>query len=183
MRCGRWISAMAALAIAGGLAGCKNEEPRELGRGGGEALPGQVEQGQGDVIGREDKIDEASASHQLDGKTFTVQLRGPEGKMVEDQLSFRDGKFDSSACHEHGYSAAPYTALEGPDGLTFRSITSSGEGRMRWNGTVMGDRIEGTAVVDQPGKDPVYYSYQGSSMNASRTGSLGGQGSLEGEAK
>lgn len=181
MRYGRWISGVAAIAVAGGLAaGCANEEPRELGRA-DQGSVGQYEEGQGggqaiEREGRQDRIDQAAVSHELDGKRFMVQVRGAEGETIDDELIFRDGTFDSIACHEHGFSAAPYTALKGPEGdLTFRSITTSGESKMRWNGTVKGDSIEGTAVVDEPGKEPVYYSYSGSLETQGQAGSLGGQ--------
>lgn len=164
MRCGRWISGVAAVVITGAVAaGCANEQPREL-RGGERASSGQQQRGQqGARAGEGQRIDQTSRSHELDGRSFIVELRGPEGKQISDELIFRDGTFDSVACHQYGFSAAPYTALEGPEGgLTFRSVTSSTEGTMRWNGTVKGDQIQGTAVVNESGKEPVYYSYSGS---------------------
>ncbi len=89
-----------------------------------------------------------SAGGVLDGKTFVIQ-EGEKGKEAkgEDTLVFQDGKFRSVGCEKYGFGDAPYTTNVQGDTITFvADTTSEKKGKMHWEGTVQGDRIEVTYV-------------------------------------
>jgi len=89
-----------------------------------------------------------SASGVLDGKTFVIQ-EGEKGKEAKgtDTLVFQDGKFHSVGCDEYGFGDAPYTTTVQGDTVMFvADTTSEKKGKMHWEGTVKGDRIEVTYV-------------------------------------
>ena len=79
----------------------------------------------------------STASGVLDGKKF-VGPTGEKGKKVdhEDELSFSDGKFTSSACFPYGFKSGPYTATVDGDSIHFQAVTlSPTHGKMEWKGT------------------------------------------------
>jgi hypothetical protein len=85
-----------------------------------------------------------SAGGVLDGKTFVVQ-QGEKGKEAkgEDTLVFKDGKFRSVGCDKYGFGEAPYTATAEGDTIKFvADTTSESKGKMHWEGTVKGDKID-----------------------------------------
>jgi hypothetical protein len=85
-----------------------------------------------------------SASGVLDGKTFVIQ-EGEKGKEAKgsDTLVFKDGKFRSVGCEKYGFGNGPYTATVQGDTITFvADTTSEKKGKMHWEGTVQGDRIQ-----------------------------------------
>lgn len=98
----------------------------------------------------------------LDGKTFAGEM-GEAGKDKgdEDELVFKDGKFLSVACQEYGFGDAPYTAAVSGDTTTFETETvSAKEGKMKWTGTVTGDKLEGTVMWYKEGQAPVEYWFK-----------------------
>lgn len=84
------------------------------------------------------------AGSALDGKTFVVQ-QGDKGKEAKgtDTLVFKDGKFRSVGCDKYGFGEGPYTTTAEGDTIKFvANTTSESKGKMHWEGTVRGDRIE-----------------------------------------
>ena len=80
----------------------------------------------------------------LDGKTFVVQ-QGEKGKEAkgEDTLVFKNGKFRSIGCDKYGFGEAPYTTSVEGDTIKFvADTTSESKGKMHWEGTVQGDKID-----------------------------------------
>ncbi len=82
----------------------------------------------------------------LDGKTFTVETGEKEKSASEkDDLTFRGGKFRSSACDKYGFGDGAYTTTEKDGAVYFEAETTSpSKGKMHWKGTVRGDKIEVT---------------------------------------
>jgi hypothetical protein len=63
-----------------------------------------------------------------------------------DVLSFKDGRFSSKACHQYGFTSAPYWVRRDADGLHFLAELKSPEnGTMRFEGTYDGGTLEATA--------------------------------------
>ena len=83
----------------------------------------------------------------LDGKVFVADA-GEKDKAADekgDVITFLQGKFHSSACDQWGYGKGDYKATALGDALMFEAETTSAkDGRLVWNGTVRGDKIEGT---------------------------------------
>ena len=80
----------------------------------------------------------------LDGKTFVVET-GEKGKSVgdKDTLIFKDGNFHSTGCDQYGFGDGAYTSTVNGDVIRFEAVTTSPtKGKMTWNGTVSGDKIE-----------------------------------------
>ena len=87
---------------------------------------------------------ESTASGMLDGKTFLVK-QGEKGKEANDTdtLTFKNGKFHSINCDKYGFGAGAYTSTA--EGSTMRFVadtTSEKKGKMHWEGTVRGDKID-----------------------------------------
>jgi hypothetical protein len=97
----------------------------------------------------------------LDGKTFSGMM-GETGKEGDkDELVFKDGKFNSAACEKYGFGDAPYTATVSGDTTTFETETvSAKEGKMKWSGTVTGDKLDGTVMWYKEGQAPVEYWFK-----------------------
>jgi hypothetical protein len=93
----------------------------------------------------------------LDGKSFQgVFLAKGKTRGDADTLTFKNGRFRSSACDQYGYSDAPYSTAADGNAVRFEAETSSAKyGKLRWTGYVRGDKLDATAVMVQDGKAPV----------------------------
>ncbi len=99
-----------------------------------------------------------AAQTALDGKTFEgVFLERGKTRGDADTLSFRNGRFHSSACDRYGYGDAPYRVVAVEGGvIRFEATTESPRyGRLEWSGVVRGDKLDATATMMQVGKSPV----------------------------
>ena len=92
----------------------------------------------------------------LDGRSFTgVFLERGKTSGDADTLTFKDGRFRSSACDRYGYSDAPYKAVAVADGTRFETETQSAKyGKLLWTGYVRGDKLDATVMMVQDGKKP-----------------------------
>ena len=100
-----------------------------------------------------------AADGALDGKTFAGDM-GEKGKAKgdKDELVFKDGKFHSVACEKYGFGDAAYTATVNGGTTAFEAVTTSTkEGKMKWSGTVVGDKLDGTATWYKDGQAPIEY--------------------------
>jgi len=83
----------------------------------------------------------------LDGKTFIGEI-GLMGKpaIFDEEIIFRDWKFISAECERKcGYTEGDYWIQHTPNGIKFKTRTNckNADATMDWEGTVLGDRIEG----------------------------------------
>jgi len=90
----------------------------------------------------------------LDGRNFDgIVLRCGETSGDADTLSFKDGRFRSSACDPYGYGDGPYTATRSGDAVLFEAETESAQyGKLLWKGTVRGPRLDGTMTMVRDGQ-------------------------------
>lgn len=88
----------------------------------------------------------------LDGKTFTVKLMKGDAKGGDtDTLTFKNGMFDSSACHQYGFGESGYTAKAEGAKVAFEvNATSKTNDKQVWSGTVDGATIQGTMKMTDP---------------------------------
>jgi len=93
----------------------------------------------------------------LDGSKF-------EGVFIErgktsgdaDTITFKDGRFRSSACDRYGYSDAAYKSTAQGDVISFEAETQSAKyGRLAWKGTVRDGKLDATAIMLREGKPAV----------------------------
>ena len=93
----------------------------------------------------------------LDGRSFSgVFLERGKTSGDADTLIFKDGRFRSTACDRYGYSDAPYKAMPAGDGTRFEAETQSAKyGKLVWNGTIRGNKLDATVMMVQAGKAPV----------------------------
>jgi hypothetical protein len=85
---------------------------------------------------------------ELDGKTFMGQS-GDQGKESsgDEELRFQNGKLYSVGCAEWGFGESDYTARVEGESIHFVSeMLSPKHGKIVWNGTVQGDKIDATYV-------------------------------------
>jgi hypothetical protein len=92
----------------------------------------------------------------LDGRTFTgVFLERGKTSGDADTITFKDGRFRSSACDRYGYSDAVYKAVAAGDGTRFEAETQSAKyGKLLWTGYVRGNKLDATVMMQQEGKSP-----------------------------
>ena len=88
---------------------------------------------------------------------------GEKGKKGDkDEFVFKAGTFESMACVKYGFGSAPYTTTTSGKTTTFQAETSNDKGaKMKWVGTVSGNKIWGKTTVYQEGKKPVIYWFKG----------------------
>ena len=94
----------------------------------------------------------------LDGRSFQgVFLERGKTSGDADTLTFKDGRFRSSACDRYGYSDAPYKAVAAADGSTrFETETQSAKyGKLLWSGQVRGGKLDATVMMQREGKAPI----------------------------
>ena len=93
----------------------------------------------------------------LDGRSFTgVFLERGKTSGDADTLTFKDGKFRSSACDKYGYSDAAYKATTVGDTMRFETETQSAKyGRLQWSGAVRGGKLDATVMMVRDGKSPI----------------------------
>jgi hypothetical protein len=90
----------------------------------------------------------------LDGRTFEgVVLECGKSAGDAETITFRNGRFHSSACKAYGYGDGPYKASSAQDGLAFEAETESAQyGKLVWRGVVRGQRLDGTLTMMKDGK-------------------------------
>ena len=93
----------------------------------------------------------------LDGRSFQgVFLERGKTSGDADTLTFKNGRFHSSACDQYGYSDAPYKAAAAGDTLRFEAETQSAKyGKLQWNGVIRGNKLDAVVMMEQKGKKPV----------------------------
>jgi len=99
----------------------------------------------------------ALASGALDGKRFDgVFMERGKTSGDADTLTFRDGRFRSSACDKYGYSDAAYKTSTQGEATVFEAETESARyGKLLWKGTVRGGKLDATVMSIRPDKAPV----------------------------
>jgi hypothetical protein len=97
---------------------------------------------------------EAFRAGALDGRSFEVVLEMPDAPAIPDTLHFVNGKFESTACTTLGFPQwSEYNAGTSGDGIAFHVLAKHPSGTaMDWNGTVKGERVDGTANRTMNGK-------------------------------
>lgn len=93
----------------------------------------------------------------LDGKSFEgVFLTRGKTKGDADTLTFKNGRFHSSACDQYGYSDAPYKTIAEGGMVRFEAETMSPKyGKLQWTGFVRGEKLDATVMMLQDGKAPI----------------------------
>jgi hypothetical protein len=96
-------------------------------------------------------------SNNLDGRTFQgVFIERGKTSGDADTLIFKDGRFRSTACDRYGYSDAPYKTAGAGDNMSFEAETQSPKyGKLVWNGTIRGGKLDATVLMMRDGKTPI----------------------------
>ena len=90
----------------------------------------------------------------LDGRNFDgIVLKCGETSGDADTLSFKAGRFRSSACDPYGYGDGAYTATRSGETIAFEAETESAQyGKLLWKGVVRGPRLDGTMTMIRDGQ-------------------------------
>lgn len=98
----------------------------------------------------------------LDGRCFQVEVRRAGARPTAERLLFREGRFYALECTFDGFVPGDYDACVAAWGVGFSSETASPtEGRIRWEGRVVGDRVVGTLLWTRDGHAPVLGTFSG----------------------
>jgi hypothetical protein len=107
----------------------------------------------------------------LVNKVYTVEMTETTnqkvGKKANDEISFKSEKLNSKfMTSENKFPAALYTvtvdSTTTPPTISFVSEGNSDGEDIKWEGTITGDDIEGTATISKKGKTKKEYAYTGS---------------------
>ncbi len=98
-----------------------------------------------------------AVAENLDGRSFQgVFIERGKTAGDADTLTFKDGRFHSSACDQYGYSDAPYKTVAAGDTLRFQAETVSAKyGKLQWNGEIRGKKLDAIVMMEQKGKKPI----------------------------
>lgn len=98
-------------------------------------------------------LDHPTVSHLLDGRRFDgVILECGKNAGDADTITFRDGRFHSTACGRYGYGDGAYVAHQAADRIEFSAETQSPiYGLLRWRGAVSGKRMDATLTMVRDG--------------------------------
>lgn len=90
----------------------------------------------------------------LDGRNFVgIVLECGKTEGDADTIVFENGRFRSIACDKYGYGDGAYTTRNTGDSVRFEAQTESPKyGRLLWEGTVRGRRLDGTLTMVRDGK-------------------------------
>src|SRR5215471_1101110 len=90
----------------------------------------------------------------LDGRSFHgVFLERGKTSGDADTLTFKDGRFRSSACDQYGYGDAPYKTVAAGDSVRFEAETMSPKyGKLSWSGSIRGGKLDATVMMERKGK-------------------------------
>jgi hypothetical protein len=90
----------------------------------------------------------------LDGRNFDgIVLECGKTSGDADTLTFKDGRFRSTACDQYGYGDGPYTAARSGETVLFEAETESPKyGKLLWKGVVRGARLDGTMTMIRDGR-------------------------------
>lgn len=93
----------------------------------------------------------------LDGRSFQgVFLERGKTSGDADTLTFKEGRFRSSACDKYGYSDAPYRATVQGEAVFFETETESPRyGKLVWKGVVRDGKLDATATALRSGRSAV----------------------------
>ena len=99
-------------------------------------------------------VPSSSSSSLLDGRSFEgVVLERGKTSGDADTLIFERGRFRSTACDRYGYGDGSYRTRGAGDGIAFEAETESAQyGKLRWAGTVRGEKLDGTLTMVRDGK-------------------------------
>ncbi|MBX7109647.1 MAG: hypothetical protein K1X61_13430 [Chitinophagales bacterium] len=117
-------------------------------------------------------LQSASAQHatiQPDGKKYKVELirQGSDEAAIVQTLIFDNGMLQTPGFNSLGFKEATAYLKQTEDYFTWVStVNSAGEGAMGWQGTIKGDKIEGTCVWRKQGAQPVQYNFKGTEITA-----------------
>jgi len=97
------------------------------------------------------------AAGNLEGRSFHgVFLERGKTSGDADTITFKDGRFRSSACDQYGYSDAVYKTSSAGETTTFEAETHSPKyGKLLWTGVVRGKKLDATVMMVRDGKAPV----------------------------
>lgn len=94
----------------------------------------------------------------LEGRKYVADAVLPDGTPITSELTFVNGKMDSSACAKLGFEAGSYTVSQEGDVVIFRAQLRTKDGKTEvWTGRIVGDSISGDCV----GPDGTKISFKG----------------------
>jgi len=90
----------------------------------------------------------------LDGRKFGgIVLECGKTSGDAETITFKNGRFHSSACDAYGYGEGTYSASTNGDTVSFSCETESAKyGKLRWQGVIRGKRLDGTLTMLDGGK-------------------------------
>ena len=90
----------------------------------------------------------------LDGRSFQgVFIERGKTSGDADTLTFKNGRFHSSACDQYGYGDAAYKTDATGDAVRFEVETQSAKyGKLLWNGVIRGNKLDATVMMERKGK-------------------------------
>ena len=101
----------------------------------------------------------------IDGRKFKIDLMKDGKTESVETLIFNAAKLQTPDCEKYGFKEATSYVKQTEDYYTWASTVSSpNEGAMAWQGTVKGNKIEGTCIWRKKGQEPIHYTFSGTEI-------------------
>ncbi len=111
-----------------------------------------------------------STSSQLDGKKYRIELSktGSTEAPIAQTLVFTNSMMQTPGFNSLGFKESKAYVKPTEDYFTWMStVNSEKEGVMGWQGSVKGDKIEGSCTWRRAGAQPIQYTFTGTEIKAS----------------
>lgn len=101
----------------------------------------------------------------IDGRKFKIELM-KDGKLESTEtLIFVNSQLQTPDCAKYGFTEGRAYVKPTNDYFTFgATLNSDKEGAMAWQGSVKGDKIEGTCVWRKGGQGAINYTFKGTEI-------------------
>lgn len=108
--------------------------------------------------------DYTASAQSLESKNYVVKMydTGNPDQSLGNVLIFSSSTFESEACRPYGYQPVSYKTKKNGKGIVFTAAARSDQdGEMYWQGTIINDQIQGTAIWKKEGQDDIQYKFEG----------------------
>jgi hypothetical protein len=106
---------------------------------------------------------EAAPLASLENRVFSIDSYVGDKKENSEDLTFKNGQLSGSECVKYGFEPGAFVTTTMADGSTHFQCTmvSPKEGKMTWDGKVLGNVLDGKVIWSKTGQADALISYIG----------------------
>jgi hypothetical protein len=104
----------------------------------------------------------AKSAVSLENRIFKIDSYINGKKENSEDLTFQNALLKGSECVKYGFEPSAFTTTQNGENLTFNcTMLSAKEGKMVWEGKVIGHSLEGKVVWSKTGQTDMTMTYNG----------------------